>query len=266
MPGLPGKLGNLASVLTGGAATGAQPVFVTNWPGAGALPDLLGRSGRGAAKPSGSPAGSMARAGGALGRVGGWLGKAGGRLGGALAIGSAAYQVFDTAKNATTREEKAQGYGGAAGTLAGGLAGAKLGAAVGVLGGPIGIAIGGLLGGAIGSLAGDKLGGWLGKSLVASQPPKAVPTLAATPVPPNLAPPVAAGAALPVPKAATTPLAKAPAVPQQVNFSPTLQITVKGDVKDPRQLANELMPHLKRLFEQFQQQNQRAAWFDGAHV
>lgn len=55
-------------------------------------------------------------------------------------------------------------------------------------------------------------------------------------------------------------------MPQQVNFSPTLQITVKGDVKDPRQLANELMPHLKRLFEQFQQQNQRAAWFDCAHV
>ena len=266
MPGLPGKLGNLASVLTGGAATGAQPVFVTNWPGAGALPDLLGRSGRGAAKPSGSPAGSMARAGGALGRVGGWLGKAGGRLGGALAIGSAAYQVFDTAKNATTREEKAQGYGGAAGTLAGGLAGAKLGAAVGALGGPIGIAIGGLLGGAIGSFAGDKLGGWLGKSLVATQPPKAAPTLAATPVPPNLAPPVVAGTTLPAPKAATTPVAKAPAVPQQVNFSPTLQITVKGDVKDPRQLANELMPHLKRLFEQFRQQNQRAAWFDGAHV
>lgn len=266
MPGLPGKLGNLASVLTGGAATGAQPVFVTNWPGADALPDLLGRSGRGAAKPSGSPAGVMARAGGALGRVGGWLGKAGGRLGGALAIGSAAYQVFDTAKNATTREEKAQGYGGAAGTLAGGLAGAKLGAAVGALGGPIGIAIGGLLGGAIGSFGGDKLGGWLGKSLVASQPPKAAPTLAATPVPPNLARPVSAGAALPAPKAATTPVAKAPAVPQQVNFSPTLQITVKGDVKDPRQLANELMPHLKRLFEQFQQQNQRAAWFDCAHV
>lgn len=137
-------------------------MFVTNWPGAGALPDLLGRSGRGAAKPSGPPAGVMARTGGALGRVGGWLGKAGGRLGGALAIGSAAYQVFDTAKNATTREEKAQGHGGAAGTLAGGLAGAKLGAAVGALGGPIGIAIGGLLGGAIGSFAGDKVGGAAG--------------------------------------------------------------------------------------------------------
>lgn len=90
--------------------------------------------------------------------------------------------------------------------------------------------------------------------------------MAATPVPPNLAPPVAASTTLPVPKAATTPVAKAPAVPQEVNFSPTLQITVKGDVKDPRQLANELMPHLKRLFQQFQQQNQRAAWFDGAHV
>lgn len=55
-------------------------------------------------------------------------------------------------------------------------------------------------------------------------------------------------------------------MPHQLSFSPTLQITVKGDVKDPRQLANELMPHLKTLFEQFQQQAQRAAWYDGAHV
>src|SRR5690606_19877041 len=79
MPGLAGKLGNLgnlASVLTGGAAAEALSVFVSNWPGAGALPDLLGRSGRGAGKPSGSPARGMVGAGGALGRVGGWFRKA----------------------------------------------------------------------------------------------------------------------------------------------------------------------------------------------
>ncbi len=274
--GLPGKLGSLASVLTGGAASaGVQPVFVTNWPGGGGggLMDLLGRSGRGSpgtATTTGKAAGGIAASTNNLGRftrVGNWLGKAGGRLGGALAIGTAAYQVYDTSKNATTRQEKAQGYGGAAGTLAGGLAGAKLGAAVGALGGPIGIAIGGLLGGAIGSFAGDKLGGWLGKSLVAPTTPQPAPTLAAT-QPTTAAAPPSAAAKTPAPAigSATTPAVKAPPVTQQLSFSPTLQITVKGDVKDPRQLANELMPHLKTLFEQFQQQAQRAAWYDGAHV
>lgn len=273
---LPGKLGNLASVLTGGAASaGAQPVFVTNWPGGGGggLTELLGRSGRGSpstATTAGKAAGGIAASASNLGRfarVGNWLGKAGGRLGGALAIGTAAHQVYDTSKNATTRKEKAQGYGGAAGTLAGGLAGAKLGAAVGALGGPIGIAIGGLLGGAIGSFAGDKLGGWLGKSLVAPTPPKTAPTLAATPPMAGTSQPtVGANTQAFAVKPATTPSAKAPPVPQQLSFSPTLQITVKGDVKDPRQLANELMPHLKTLFEQFQQKAQRAAWYDGAHV
>ncbi len=271
--GLPGKLGALASVLTGGAASaGAQPVFVTNWPGGG-LSDLLGRSGRGSpgtATTAGKAAGGVAASASKLGRfarVGNWLGKAGGRLGGALAIGTAAYQVYDTSKNATTRQEKAQGYGGAAGTLAGGLAGAKLGAAVGALGGPIGIAIGGLLGGAIGSFAGDKLGGWLGKSLVAPTTLQPAPTLAATqPIPAAASPSAAANASAPAVRPASAPAAKAPPVPQQLSFSPTLQIIVKGDVKDPRQLANELMPHLKTLFEQFQQKAQRAAWYDGAHV
>ncbi|MDM2732966.1 phage tail tape measure protein [Citrobacter sp. Cy070] len=277
--GLPGKLGSLASVLSGGAASaGAQPVFVTNWPGGGGgLMDLLGQSGRvrpGTATTAGRAAGGIAASANNLGRftrVGNWLGKAGGRLGGAmggaLAIGTAAYQVYDTSKNATTRQEKAQGYGGAAGTLAGGLAGAKLGAAVGALGGPIGIAIGGLLGGAIGSFAGDKLGGWLGKSLVAPTTPQPSPTLAATPTSAAVSPPTsAANTPAPIVRPATTPAVKAPPVPQQLSFSPTLQITVKGDVKDPRQLANELLPHLKTLFEQFQQKAQRAAWYDGAHV
>lgn len=278
--GLPGSLGNLASVLSGGAASaGAQPVFVTNWPGGGGggLMDLLGRSGRvrpGTATTAGRAAGGIAASANNLGRfarVGNWLGKVGGRLGGALggalAIGTAAYQVYDTSKNATTRQEKAQGYGGAAGTLAGGLAGAKLGAAVGALGGPIGIAIGGLLGGAIGGFAGDKLGGWLGKALVAPTTPQPAPTLAATqPIPAAASPSAAANAPAPAVRAATPTAVKAPPVPQQLSFSPTLQITVKGDVKDPRQLANELMPHLKTLFEQFQQKAQRAAWYDGAHV
>ena len=39
----------------------------------------------------------------------------GASAGGVLAVGAAAYQVYDTAKNAKTAEDKGRGYGGAAG-------------------------------------------------------------------------------------------------------------------------------------------------------
>ena len=46
-------------------------------------------------------------------------------------------------------------------------------------------------------------------------------------------------------------LAKAPPAPppqidQRFEFAPRIALTVHGDVKDPRQLAEELMPHLRR--------------------
>ena len=173
------------------------------------------------------------------------------KIGSGLAVAGAAYQVYDTAKNAKTTEEKAAGYGGAAGGLAGGLAGAKLGAMAGAFGGPIGIAIGGILGGILGSVAGDKLGGWAGGKLAAEKP--AAPAEVAK----------AAAPALSAPKLAAE---KPAAAPQQLTFSPTIQVTVQGDVKDPRQLANELMPHLRRMFEQFQSQSARGAMFDPAHA
>jgi len=54
--------------------------------------------------------------------------------------------------------------------------------------------------------------------------------------------------------------------PMQVSFAPTVQVTVHGDVKNSRQLAQDLMPHLKQLFGEFQQQLQRSALHDAAHV
>lgn len=54
--------------------------------------------------------------------------------------------------------------------------------------------------------------------------------------------------------------------PQQITFAPTLSVTVQGDVKDPQQLAGELMPHLQRMFEEFRAQQQRGEMFDAAHV
>lgn len=404
--GIADMLGNALGGATPGS--GVQQVFVTNWPagGAGALggdmpggPDGAGKTG---AKSGAAKAGRLARVGGALKSAGRFLGR---NAGGVLAVGAAAYQVYDTAKNAKTAEEKGHGYGGAAGTLAGGLAGAKLGAVIGTMIAPgIGTAIGGVLGGAIGAFGGDKIGGWLGKTVataggekkpsqlptVASvqspadkpaqavtpavpvvgktpapvvpvtaqasaggekkapfAPPSAVPASAgkppqavtpavpvvvkasapavpavtqatagvekkSLPVPPSVVmapaltgkpvpavspavpvvvkvpvPAVAAAAPLasggekkpvpppapvpqPVPKPSSPPATPAPAATgkaqtvkkQTFTFNPTIQVTVKGDVKDPRQIAAEIAPHLKRIFDGWQQQASRSAMFD----
>lgn len=259
-----GKLGGLASILPGKAGdvagkaadvlggAGVQRVFVVNMPGGGfGGADVPGGTG-------GKPGTGGAKAGGRLARLkdgamalGGRLAPYATKIGSGLAVAGAAYQVYDTAKNAKTTEEKAAGYGGAAGGLAGGLAGAKLGAMAGAFGGPIGIAVGGILGGILGSVAGDKLGGWAGGKLAAEKPAATAEVAKA------------AAPALSAPKLAAE---KPAAAPQQLTFSPTIQVTVQGDVKDPRQLANELMPHLRRMFEQFQSQSARGAMFDPAHA
>lgn len=250
------KLGGLSSILPGktGAVAGkaadllgdvgVQRVFVVNMPGGGLGDvDLPGRTG-------GKAGGRLARLKNGALAIGGRVAPMAAKIGSGLAVAGAAYQVYDTVKNAETDEEKAAGYGGAAGGLAGGLAGAKLGAIAGALGGPIGIAVGGVLGGLLGSVAGDKLGGWIGSRLVSEKPPV-----------PAEAPKVAVPDVLPPPPAEAPILA-----PQQNTFSPTIQVTVQGDVKDPRQLANELMPHLRRMFNDFQSTQARRALYDGAHV
>ncbi|MBH3358773.1 phage tail tape measure protein [Pseudomonas guariconensis] len=87
--------------------------------------------------------------------------------------------VIDTALNAETRDEKAEGYGGVAGGLAGAWAGGSAGAATGALVGSIvpgiGTAIGGAVGGAIGmvlgGLGGESAGGYLGKTLFGGESP-----------------------------------------------------------------------------------------------
>jgi len=112
---------------------------------------------------------------GKKGRKGGKGGR-GGRGGGAsvgsvvkgaavVAVVDAGFKAYDTYQNAETQDEKAVGYGEAAGGLAGTLAGAAAGAAIGSAVPVIGTLIGGLIGGYLGSQGGDALGGYLGKSL-----------------------------------------------------------------------------------------------------
>jgi hypothetical protein len=83
-----------------------------------------------------------------------------------FAVAEAGYKAYDTYQNAETRDEKAEGYGAAAGGLAGTLTGAAAGAAIGTAVLPvIGTFVGGLIGGYLGSQGGDALGGAIGKSM-----------------------------------------------------------------------------------------------------
>jgi TP901 family phage tail tape measure protein len=160
--------------------------------------------------------------------------------------------VLDTALNATTQDEKAEGYGGAAGGLAGALAGGAAGAAIGSVVPVIGTAIGGLIGAALGGLGGESIGGFLGKSWFGSdgKAEEAKPPEVAKPAEPT--PPVP------------------PKVEQAFSFSPQVSITVQGDVKDPAQLARDLEPHLRQLMESFSRdvaaRQASSQLFDSPHV
>ncbi|WP_350025801.1 phage tail tape measure protein [Pseudomonas fulva] len=97
--------------------------------------------------------------------------RAAGRLpGGQLA--DAIPGVLDVALNAQTRDEKAEGYGGLAGSMAGAWAGGAAGAAIGSVVPIIGTAIGGAIGMALGGLGGDALGGWLGRTWFGEDKPQ----------------------------------------------------------------------------------------------
>ncbi|MEB2647619.1 phage tail tape measure protein [Pseudomonas canadensis] len=82
-----------------------------------------------------------------------------------LALIDAGFKAKDTYDNAETQDEKAEGYGAAAGSFAGTLAGAAAGAAIGSALPVIGTIVGGLIGGWLGSMGGDALGGAVGKSM-----------------------------------------------------------------------------------------------------
>jgi TP901 family phage tail tape measure protein len=140
-----------------------QKVIVTNMPagGAGGLDggdlDAGGESKKGKKGRAGGKGGGM-RGGGGVGAM----------VKGAavFAVAEAGYKAYDTYQNAETQDEKAEGYGAAAGGLAGTLTGAAAGAAIGTAVLPvIGTFVGGLIGGYLGSQGGDALGGAIGKSM-----------------------------------------------------------------------------------------------------
>jgi TP901 family phage tail tape measure protein len=198
------------------------------------------------------------------------------KAGGALAMAAAGYQVVDTYLNATTRDEKAEGYGGAAGSLAGGLAGAAAGAAIGSIIPLIGTAIGGVIGGMVGAWGGGDVGATMGKALFGGPdtPAKApigilpmaagqgvgavVRAMENAPAAPTTA------AALMSSTAAKTP--EWPKVDQQFTFAPAPVFQVHGDVKDPAQFVQEMMPYLRRQFDDFAREARDRQLFDAPHV
>lgn len=192
--------------------------------------------------------------------------------------------ALETFQNAKTKDEKAEGYGSAAGNLAGTMAGAAAGAAIGSVVPIIGTAIGGMIGAYLGSQGGAALGGSLGKSLFGGEDEKSEQT-AKAPVPTT--PLMMASAAQQGPvlgdvarsMAVTAPLKSAalaiqpkeaakpePAkVDQQFQYSLSMPVTVQGDVKDPQTLAQDLMPHMQRMMADAARSN-AAKLYDEPHV
>ncbi|SEC62638.1 phage tail tape measure protein [Pseudomonas costantinii] len=141
-----------------------QKVIVTNMPAGGS-----GGMGMGDLDDTGVKDGKGKGKGGGRGGRGPGRGVGAGMKGPAvLALVEAGFKVKDTYDNAETQDEKAEGYGAAAGGLAGTLAGAAAGAAIGSAVPVIGTILGGLIGGYLGSLGGDALGGAIGKSMFGS--------------------------------------------------------------------------------------------------
>ncbi len=123
---------------------------------------------------------------GAVAQTVGKIGKVGKIIPGGSLMEAGA-MAFDTFENASTKDEKAEGYGAAAGNLAGTMAGAAAGAAIGSVVPIIGTAIGGLIGAYLGSQGGAALGGSLGKSLLGGddepeEKPEAKPAPLVTPL------------------------------------------------------------------------------------
>jgi len=192
--------------------------------------------------------------------------------------------ALETFQNAKTKDEKAEGYGSAAGNLAGTMAGAAAGAAIGSVVPLIGTAIGGMIGAYLGSQGGAALGGSLGKSLFGGEDEKPE-QMAKAPVPTT--PLMMASAAQQGPvlgdvarsMAVTAPLKSAalaiqpkelekpvPAkVDQQFQYSLSMPVTVQGDVKDPQALAQDLMPHMQRMMADAAKSN-AAKLYDEPHL
>ncbi|WP_277593066.1 phage tail tape measure protein [Pseudomonas chlororaphis] len=215
---------------------------------------------------------------GRMGRVLGTVGKASkfvGKLPGGKVI-DAGMTLVDTALNAKTQDEKAEGYGTAAGGLAGALAGGAVGAAIGSVVPIIGTAIGGAIGAAFGGMGGEGIGGWLGKKLFGEDEQLAKADKDKGAAPGDVARSIAAAAPAPTAPVVAQALEQAkpksepPKVDQQFSYMPHMPITVQGDAKDPQQLFRSLEGLIRNSWDTWSRENlaRQAAGqlFDEPHV
>ncbi|MDD2059131.1 phage tail tape measure protein [Pseudomonas putida] len=156
----------------------------------------------------------------------GKLGKAGRLMPGGVML-DAGINTLTTAVTAKTQEEKAEGYGGAAGSLAGTMAGMAAGAAIGSVVPVIGTAVGGAVGAFLGSMGGESLGSFLGKSWFGGEKK-----------PEEIA---AAGDSASVEKAPATPQAKTVEV---ASGPAAVPLPVSYDPRDPNAKDPFLLPAL----------------------
>ncbi|AZD93097.1 MULTISPECIES: phage tail tape measure protein [Pseudomonas] len=293
-------LGVLGKVFGGAAANDAdgvlsnepQRVFVVNARDLGGLGSSAGapepggrrrrrhRRGR-AGGAAVSAAASMAPAATQVGRMGRMLGTVGkaskfvGKLPGGKVL-DAGMTLVDTALNAKTQDEKAEGYGTAAGGLAGALAGGAVGAAIGSVVPIIGTAIGGAIGAAFGGMGGEGIGGWLGKKLFGEDEQLAKADKDKGAAPGDVARSIAAAAPAPTAPVVAQALEQAkpksepPKVDQQFSYMPNMPITVQGDAKDPQQLFRSLEGLIRNSWDTWSRENlaRQAAGqlFDEPHV
>jgi TP901 family phage tail tape measure protein len=218
--------------------------------------------------------GAMARLGAVATKVGG-LGKA---IPGGSIIEAGA-KVLDTYQNAETQNDKAEGYGSAAGGLAGTMAGAAAGAAIGSVVPVIGTVVGGAIGAFLGGMGGDSLGAWAGKKWFGDDEPDAE-TAASGDQPAGAAPSLpalgdvarsfdkssASGTPLLMMAQAAPVATPAPVQQQSVQISPTISLVVQGDAKDPQGIIDRLMPELERRLRDIGRQAGRSSMYDEAHV
>lgn len=173
-----------------------------------------------------------------------------------------------TAVTAETPEEKAEGYGAAAGGLVGSVLGGMLGSLVPVIGTPIGALLGGM--------AGDAIGGWVGKRIVASRDKPVPAPLQAGPgqliaaqlgdVPRSLVSTVPSAEIAPTEVKAGPALAQSQQISQQFTFTPSMPITVQGSVTDPQLLAQNLQAMVRREFEELMRMATSRQLSDVPHV
>lgn len=185
---------------------------------------------------------SLARAVGAsgVGRAVGGLARGAGAALRRFGPVNAALAITDVASiynSNQSPQEKAVGYGKAGGSAIGAAAGAALGTLIPIP--VIGTLVGGAIGANVGEWIGGKAGALLGPSDTAPKPPPVAPQPAA----PAAATPVASG-------------------PPNWTFSPQVSINVAGNIVNPQQLLDELIPTLRRLIAEAQQERQRNALFD----